>query len=67
MMEAAMDREILSDRLDAVLSAHERMIRAQVDAGACQTRRDFDNAHRREEEYETAREAFLDAVAPRGR
>jgi hypothetical protein len=40
-----MDREELMDRVDAIVRHAKRARAAQIDAGACQTSRDFDAWH----------------------
>lgn len=48
---------ITRDELDQLLSLHAKMIKAQIDAGACGTRTDFRRAHEAEESYYDAYEA----------
>lgn len=54
--------QILEDQLDKLLTAKDRLVCAQIDAGSCQGRRDFDRMNKRVEEYEDVKEAFNKAL-----
>jgi hypothetical protein len=57
-----MDRDQFEDRLDRVIAAHDRKVRAGIDACACGTRRDWERSHEADDAYLEAREAFIEEV-----
>jgi hypothetical protein len=57
-----MDRDHFEAGLDRLISAHDRKVCAEIDAGACRTSSDYARMHRARDAYEEAREAFLDEV-----
>lgn len=44
--------------LDELLRAHDAMIRAEVDAAACDTERDYRNAREKRDKFETLKEKY---------
>jgi hypothetical protein len=48
----------IMEGLDELLSAKDRLVCAEIDAGCCQTRLDYEHKRTCEDEYWTAREAF---------
>src|SRR5689334_9430507 len=57
-----MDRDRFETSLDRLISAHDRKVCTEIDAGACRTRYDYDKMHRASDAYDEARDAFLDEV-----
>jgi len=57
-----MDRDRFESALGDLISAHDRKVCAEIDAGACRTARDFDKMHRARDAYAEAHDAFLDEV-----
>jgi hypothetical protein len=57
-----MDRDRFETGLDRLISAHDRKVCAEIDAGACRTSRDYDRAHKARGAYDEARDAFLAEV-----
>ena len=56
-----------NDEIETILDSYRRAVRAtmraEIDAGACGTRRDYDNLHRAQDTEETVREQTLHALA----
>jgi hypothetical protein len=57
-----MDRDHFETRMDAVIAAHGRKVRAGIDAATCGTRWDWNQSHEADDAYLDMREAFLDDV-----
>lgn len=53
----------LEETFTEVVKLHARYVRAEVDAGACGTRQDFDRLNRAREAYTTARDALTSRLA----
>lgn len=51
-------KEDIEDLVDKLLAAKAKEVRAGIDASACQTRRDWENYHTAQREFETARDEF---------
>lgn len=63
-----MDHQIRSDVetiVDALLSAHDRLIRREIDASICGTRRDWDDMHAAQDDYEAARSLAISRLVAR--
>ena len=53
------DDSTLEDALDEVIRLARKHRGAEIDAGACGTRTDFDNMRKAEESFHDAKDAFL--------
>jgi hypothetical protein len=58
-----MTNEILIEALDTYAEAVRRAVQANINAGLCQTRRDWQEAHEAEADEDDAREALEKAIA----
>lgn len=57
--ETMFDDSTLEDALDEVLRLAKQERAAEIDAGSCGTRTDFDNMYKAQEAFAEAKDAFL--------
>lgn len=58
------DKDEFEGQLDRLLDQRARFERARIDAGACQTQRDWDDYHVQMDRFHDMRDAFLERYLP---
>jgi hypothetical protein len=52
-------RDAVETILDALLRSHDRLVRCEIDASACQTHADWQRLHEAQDDHATSREAAV--------